>query len=205
MKRGELFHPRVFDDRAWAEGYYKRNAKNIARTGRRLANLLAGAGFAEGRILDAGCGFGAVPIELARRFPGAEVAGVDLGEPLLEIGRELSAASGAGGRIELARGDVERLDFPDDSFDVVVCSYMLHVVEDPVAMLNEIERVAKPEARILVTDLRRNWLGLFVRKLRTAYTLPEAMDIIGRSRLRAGRGATGSFWWDYLAGEGLSP
>jgi len=38
MKKQELFHPRVFDDRDWAEGYYKRNAKNIKRVGQRFAN-----------------------------------------------------------------------------------------------------------------------------------------------------------------------
>ncbi|MBN2170040.1 MAG: class I SAM-dependent methyltransferase [Candidatus Krumholzibacteriota bacterium] len=200
MKRGELFHPRIFDDRAWAEGYYKRNAKSIARVGRRLADLLAGAGFTGGRILDTGCGFGAVPIELARRFPEAAITGVDLGEPLLAMGRSLAAAAGVGDRITLAKGDVERLDFPDGAFDVVVNSFMLHIVEDPVAMLDETERVARPDARILITDLRRIWLGLFVRKLRTAYTLPEALAVIEGSRLRPGRGVTGPFWWDYLIG-----
>jgi ubiquinone/menaquinone biosynthesis C-methylase UbiE len=200
MKRGALFHPRVFDDRAWAEGYYKRNAKSIARVGRRLAGLLADASFTGGRILDAGCGFGAVAVELATRFPEVEITGVDLGEPLLELGRTLAAEAGVDGRITLAKGDVESLDFPDDTFDVVVNSFMLHIVEDPVAMLDEAERVARPDARILVTDLRRIWLGLFVKKLRTAFTLAEAMAIIERSRLRAGRGAAGPFWWDYLVG-----
>jgi ubiquinone/menaquinone biosynthesis C-methylase UbiE len=59
-------------------------------------------------------------------------------------------------RVTLERGDVHQLDLETDSFDVVVNSYMLHIVEDPAAMLDEMERVAKPDARILMTDLRRN-------------------------------------------------
>jgi hypothetical protein len=56
MKQIGLFHPRVFDDQEWAEGYYKRNRKNIERVGKRLAGLLKTIGFTGGTILDVGCG-----------------------------------------------------------------------------------------------------------------------------------------------------
>ena len=42
MKRSCLLHPRVFSGQEWAEGYYKRNAKNIERVGKRFAKLLKG-------------------------------------------------------------------------------------------------------------------------------------------------------------------
>jgi ubiquinone/menaquinone biosynthesis C-methylase UbiE len=198
MKKQELFHPRVFDDREWAEGYYKRNARNITMVGRRFAKLLLDNGFTGGRILDVGCGFAAVPIELARAFQDVEITGIDLGEPLLEIGMELIQKHGFTEKIKLQAGDAENLEFDDDSFDLVTNTFMLHVVEDPVKMLNETERVTKPDGQIMITDLNRNWLSLFIKKFRTAFTLDEALGIINKSQLRKGKPSTGPFWWDYM-------
>lgn len=200
MKRADLFHPRVFNEKKWAEGYYKRNARNIARTGKRFSGILKDGGFSGGRVLDAGCGFAAVPIELAKAFPGTEIIGIDLGEPLLGIGEKLVNEAGLTGKISLFKGDVQKLKYEDNSFDLVVCSYMLHIVDDPVNMLNEIERVAKPEGKIMITDLRRGLLANFIKKFRTSYTLEEALEVIQRSDLRDGKTSKGPFWWDYTAG-----
>jgi len=200
MKRAELFHPRVFKTKGWAQGYYNRNAKNIQRTGKRFAGILKKSGFKGGRILDAGCGFAAVPIELAKSFPETKIIGIDMGEPLLELGDSLIEKAGLSDRITLQKGDVQKVDFNNDEFDVVVNTYLLHIVEDPVAMLNELERVAKPDGKIMITDLRRFWLGYIIKKFGTTFTLKEAMEIIGRSDIRQGKGSNGPIWWDYMAG-----
>lgn len=200
MKRAELFHPVVFNDQEWAEGYYKRNAKNIERVGKRLAEILKKSGFKSGKILDAGCGFAAVPIALARTFPEAVITGIDLGEPLLELGRSLVEKTGFQERITLMEGDVQNMDFDDEEFDVSVNTFMLHVVDDPVKMLNETERTTRKDGKIMITDLRRFWLGLFVKKLKTALTIPEACEIIKKSDLRPGTASKGPFCWDYMAG-----
>lgn len=200
MKRSEIFHSRVFDDQEWAEGYYKRNAWNISQTGKRLAKILMSGGFKSGKILDAGCGFAAVPIEIAKVFPDVQIIGIDLGEPLLEIGNRLVHENGFEKRITLMKGDVLQLPFKDNDFDAVISSYMLHIVEDPVVMLNEIERVAKPDARIMITDLRRGLLANVSKKLRTAFSLEEALEIINKSSLRTGKSLKGPFWWDYRIG-----
>ena len=145
MKRANLFHPRVFSDKEWAEGYYKRNAKNIERAGKRFVQLSKISGFENGRILDTGCGFGAVVIEIAKSFDDVEIVGIDLGKPLLKLGELLAEKSRVAGKIYFTEGDVQKLDFEADSFDVVINTFMLHVVDNPVLMLNEIERVAKEQ------------------------------------------------------------
>lgn len=200
MKRLELFHPRVFNDQEWAEGYYKRNALNIKRVGKRFAELLKKSGFTDGKILDVGCGFASIPIEVAKAVPGTEITGIDLGEPLLDIGRSLIEKAGFKERINLLNGDAENLQFEKDSFDVVINSFMLHIVEKPVVMLNEIERVAKPDAKIMITDLRRGLLAYFIKKFKTSFTSEEAMNIIGKSEIRKGKLSNGPFWWDYMVG-----
>ena len=52
MKRIDLFHPRIFHDQVWAEGYYKRNRKSIEKVGKRLVELLKSMGFTGGAVLD---------------------------------------------------------------------------------------------------------------------------------------------------------
>jgi ubiquinone/menaquinone biosynthesis C-methylase UbiE len=103
-------------------------------------------------------------------------------------------------RVKFTRGDVQKINFDDNSFDAVINSFMLHIVENPVKMLDEIERVAKSDARIMITDLRRFWLGILVKKLRTAYTLEEGMEVIRKSKIRPGKFSEGPFWWDYMVG-----
>ncbi|MEA1875257.1 MAG: class I SAM-dependent methyltransferase [Bacteroidota bacterium] len=200
MKRSELFHPRVFTDQEWAEGYYQRNAKNIERVGKRYVNILSNSGFKKGRILDAGCGFGSVAIEIAKNFKNIEIVGIDLSEPLLKMGHLLADKAGVADQVTFSLGDVQKLDFETDSFDLVINTFMIHIVDNPLAMLNEIERVTKNQGQIMITDLRRTFLGLFVKKLRTAFTLEEGMEIVNESNLRLGISSKGSFWWDYMVG-----
>lgn len=58
---------------------------------------------------------------------------------------------------------------------------MVHIIENTTVMLNEIEQVVKPDARIMITGLRRGILALFVKKFRTAFTSEEAQkDFIER-------------------------
>ena len=199
MKRAELFHPRIFDSREWAEGYYQRNKWNITRVGKDFAALLKKNGFNGGKILDVGCGFAAVPIEIAKALPEAEITGIDLGLPLLELGQRLVDEAGVSDHITLLEGDAHSLAYEDDTFDVVVNTFMLHIVDDPVAMLNETERVARPDGRIMIRDLRRGLLAHVMKKFKTSYTPDEAMGIIGKSDLREGKLSLGPFWWDYMA------
>lgn len=198
MKRAELFHPRVFDDEEWARGYYERNRESIAQTGRRLGKLLKRLGVRRGKVVDLGCGFGGVDAEIAIMHPEMRITGIDLGEPLLEIARDLADRKTVEDRVEFRVGDVQESGFPDNHADVVISTYMLHIVEDPLVMLGEIERIAKPTATILITDLRRVWVAHFEKKLRTAYSKKEARRLLESSTLRPGVFATGPFWWDYI-------
>ena len=200
MKQAGLEHPRVFDDKEWAEGYYKRNKWSISRVGKDFSAILKKSGFTGGRILDVGCGFASVPVEIGKVFHNAEIIGIDLGIPLLEIGRRLVEKAGLGDRVQLMEGDALDISFENDSFDVVINTFLLHIIEYPEKMLNEIERVAKPEARVMIRDLRRGFLARIVSKFMKGYTAQEAAEILAGSEIRPGRLSNGPFWWDYMAG-----
>ncbi|MEO0617968.1 MAG: magnesium protoporphyrin IX methyltransferase [Pseudomonadota bacterium] len=90
------------------------------------------------RVLDAGCGTGAMAVEMASR--GAEVIGVDLAESLIDVANERLPREGLAGTISLRAGDM--LDPSFGTFDYVVSMdclihYAMDDAVDAVAMLAE--------------------------------------------------------------------
>ena len=187
MKRAPLTHDGVFADAAFAQRYAKKHSRMGERLGMRYAKVLVQAGFRNGRIIDVGCGPGSTAIVLARAFPDTEILGVDLSEPLLEVARKAASEAGVGGRAQFERADVQQLPYEDDTFDVAVNANVVHLVPDPVAMLNEIERVILPDGHLFITDLRRSWMAIFEREIRSGLTVDEARELFPQSNLRAGQ------------------
>jgi ubiquinone/menaquinone biosynthesis C-methylase UbiE len=106
------------------------------------------------RVLDVGCGSGAVTRTLARRVaPGGIAVGVDTSAALLKVARELADQAGLGTMIEFKEGDCRALSFPDASFDAVVAATTLSHVPDPRRALAEMVRVTRPGGRVGVFDV----------------------------------------------------
>jgi ubiquinone/menaquinone biosynthesis C-methylase UbiE len=108
------------------------------------------------RVLDVGCGSGAVTREIARRVGSRGLAvGLDPSPALLVEARELAEKAGFGDRIEFREGDARRLPIPDRSFsfDVVVCVTVLSHVPKGEAAIPELVRVLRPGGRLGVFDL----------------------------------------------------
>jgi demethylmenaquinone methyltransferase/2-methoxy-6-polyprenyl-1,4-benzoquinol methylase len=106
---------------------------------------------ADARVLDVATGTAAVAIELARRT-GCRVVGLDQSAEMLAEGRSRVDAAGLGDRIELVRGEAERLPFEDESFDGLTFTYLLRYVEDPRATLAELARVVRPGGTIAMLE-----------------------------------------------------
>jgi ubiquinone/menaquinone biosynthesis C-methylase UbiE len=103
-----------------------------------------------GQILDVAGGTGQTGRYLARE--GASAVIVDLTLPMLATG--LRAAREEGRRdVVFVRGDAVDLPFLDDQFDVVVCRFALHHMDDPAAAVAEMARVCRPEGGVTVIDL----------------------------------------------------
>jgi trans-aconitate 2-methyltransferase len=86
-----------------------------------------------GTVVDLGCGPGTLTAALSRRWPDAEVRGIDSSAEMIEAARALPAASGR--RISFAVGDVR--DFaPDGGVDVIVCNAVLQWVPDHVPVVS---------------------------------------------------------------------
>ncbi len=90
------------------------------------------------RILEVGCGTGALSAALARDHPAAKVSGVDLDIRRLEFARSHDPACA------YAAGDARRLPFPARAFDAVLCHFLLLWIPSPAAAVREMARVVRP-------------------------------------------------------------
>jgi phosphatidylethanolamine/phosphatidyl-N-methylethanolamine N-methyltransferase len=102
-----------------------------------------------GRILDVGIGTG---LSLTDYSSSNRVCGVDLSEPMLRKAQERVAAFSLANVEALAVMDAEKLGFPNAFFDVVVAQYVITVVPDPEATLDEFARVTKPGGEIILVN-----------------------------------------------------
>lgn len=87
------------------------------------------------RVLDVGCGPGALTVELVERLGADAVSAVDPSEQF--VAAVQARAPGA----SVQRSSAERLPFPDGAFDVSVAQLVVHFMDDPLAGLREMGRV----------------------------------------------------------------
>ena len=102
-----------------------------------------------GRILEVGVGTG---ISLPDYDRGVRLVGADLSEPMLRKARARVATEALAQVEGLAVMDAQRLGFRDGAFDVVVAQYVITVVPDPEATLDEFARVVKPGGEIVLVN-----------------------------------------------------
>lgn len=128
---------------------YATSAVHVA--GPDLAAMLAAVPLrGDERILDAGTGTGHTALAFAPRV--RHVAAVDLTEPMLAQGRRLAAERGIA-NVAFERGDVERLAYPDATFDLVTSRYSAHHFPRPAAAIADLARVLKPGGTLLLADV----------------------------------------------------
>lgn len=129
---------------------------------RRLILGLAGE-IAGRRVLDVGCGDGALTLALWQN--GASyIAGCDV-DPQM-IARAAAEAARHNAAIDYAIADAERLPFRDGVFDIVTIVTVLTFVPAPQAALREIARVLRPGGRLVIGDLGKWSLWAASRRLR---------------------------------------
>ena len=116
-----------------------------------LAHLQAGE-----QVLDTGCGTGTLALKVARRVGRAgSVAGIDPGE--IQIASARAKAARRHVPIDFQVGVIEHLPFPDQTFDVVFSTLMMHHLPAGLKRqgLTEILRVLKPGGYLLIADFIR--------------------------------------------------
>ena len=154
-------------------------------------------------VLDVGCGLAAPALRIAARHT-CRITGVNISREQVRQGNELIAEHGLSDRVVVRRGDARALDFPDDSFDAIVCLEAAgdicvteadknrlvgelfrmvrrggHVGFSDLAMRNRVSPAEDRELRAVLyhsaAELVTDWPAIFVRQ---GFRIRECRDII---------------------------
>ena len=115
-------------------------------------------------IVDLGCGTGLLTADLAARFPGARVLGIDLSQDML-----LASRRRGGRRLALARANVYALPLRAGSVDLLTSTISYHFYLDPALALREIRRVVRTGGQLILATLATRFLrgNLYTMRLAT--------------------------------------
>lgn len=105
-------------------------------------------------VLEIGCGTGTLTLEAKRKSgPSGKAYGIDIIPGMVERSRQKAAQTNLDVTFQL--GSIDNIPFPDDQFDVVMCSFMIFHMSEAVRCkgIEEIYRVLKPKGQIMVLDL----------------------------------------------------
>ena len=115
------------------------------------------------RVLDIGCGRGAILTAVARRLSTGRITGIDLWSTHDQSGNSRdvtlrnASLEGVSDRIDIETGDMRALPFPDGTFDVVVSSLAIHNIPSNAARAQAVAeawRVLKEGGRLAIADIR---------------------------------------------------
>lgn len=130
----------------WGDGYLSPGGPD------EVARILQGLDLDGARVLDIGCGSGAITLSLALDHGAAHVTGIDVEAPVCEAARARAGTAGAGDRVTIRQVAPGPLDFDDRSFDVVFSKdAMIHIADKDV-LFAEVLRVLEPDGWFAASD-----------------------------------------------------
>jgi len=126
-------------------------------------------------VLDVGCGTGEVTLLAKTRAQNGNVYGIDPAPEMIAVARKKAARKGLD--VDYRVGVIEALPFLDSSIDVVTSSLMMHHLPEDLKVrgLAEINRVLKPDGRMLIADFERP-TGSFLNHLFLAFTRHQGIQ-----------------------------
>jgi SAM-dependent methyltransferase len=136
-----------------------------------IARLLEGSSVAGCKVLDIGCGLGAIDELLVREHGASSVVGVDIDPRLIEDMQARMACAGLSDRIEGRRVDGGPLPFEAASFDVVFSKDSLVQIPDKASIFAEILRVLRPGGRFIASDWLRGGSGAYSAEMMEFFRL----------------------------------
>lgn len=107
------------------------------------------------RVCDLACGTGDLTFEFASRMVGGEIIGLDFSEKMLEQARHKLTKKEFTTYVEFVQGDILKLPFPDEKFEIVTIGFGLRNVADIAQALKEMKRILKPGGRLLILEFTK--------------------------------------------------
>lgn len=198
----------------FAAGLYDQIAHRAIETYYKEVAECVTAYTSQGSVLDVGTGPGYLPIEIVKKARHVTVVGIDASAALVRIAQKNAETEGMSDRVRFVKCDGSRLDFADDSYDLVISTGSLHAWKRPVLVIDECFRVLKagceawlldpaqimtPETQQLLerglkpVDRLAYWWGSFTSRLTPYYTVREIEEIILRTKFEKGTVAEGKW------------
>jgi len=125
---------------------------------------------AEGDVLEIAVGTG---LNFLHYPKNVRLTAIDISEAMVERAR--GRAKDLGRKVDLRTGDAQALDFPDASFDVLVCTFSLCSIPDPRKAISEIKRVLRVGGRVLLAEHVRS-PNVFIRAVENILELTSRGD-----------------------------
>jgi len=123
------------------------------------------------KLLEVGCGVGIDLVRFAQA--GAHVTGIDLAPNSIDLARKNMAQHGLEADLRVMNG--EKMEFPDDSFDVVYAHGVLQYTADAPQMVGEIHRVLRPDGEVIVMVYNRiSWLNALSKLMKVSLEHEDA-------------------------------
>ncbi|MBK9308179.1 MAG: class I SAM-dependent methyltransferase [Nitrospira sp.] len=110
--------------------------------------------FAQGMVLDLGCGPGDIPIRFAKLYPDCRVIGIDASAPMIQLGEQAVQQAGLTDRITLRCERFEEIAGAR-IVDAAISNSLLHHLPNPLQLWQKLRQLVKPGAPVLVMDLLR--------------------------------------------------
>jgi cyclopropane fatty-acyl-phospholipid synthase-like methyltransferase len=139
-------------------GYFRSGRETLADALDAHTDLVAEMAHLQSRhlVLDAGCGIAAPALRIAERY-GCEITGVNISREQVRQGRRLIEERRMSDRVRILRGDARALDFPDGSFDAIVCLEAAGDIcvseQDKDRLVRDLHRVLRPGGHVGFSDL----------------------------------------------------
>jgi cyclopropane fatty-acyl-phospholipid synthase-like methyltransferase len=149
---------RLFYGDSFHLGYFRTGSETLRQALDAHTDLVAAMAHPRGgqHILDIGCGLGEPALRIAQRY-GCKITAVNISREQIRQGRMLIEQRRMSHRVSLVRGDARALDFPDDSFDAIICLEAAGDIclsaRDKERFLLELHRVLRPGGRVGFSDL----------------------------------------------------
>lgn len=133
--------------------FYDFIQKYIVRDVRYKTRLIEQANIQPGQhVLDLGCGTGTLAVMVKQMQPSAEVVGLDADPEMLKVAKYKSSQQNAPVKFDV--GFTNKLPYPDESFDRILSSIMIHHLKTPdkETTAHEVLRVLKPGGQLHIID-----------------------------------------------------